>query len=126
MASHFTHDNATAPNIVQAHTMYGSPVTATMRPDSHGPNIAPATWSTTPYVPPMRRDRDRGKKLCAVDECKAYPSTKAGGEYCIGHARNLGIVPSCSNVDCKAAPMENGLCYGHQPRPEVPADGDTE
>lgn len=126
MGNSYTQDNRIAPNVVPVHSFYGSPDTAKMRPDSHGENIAPATWSTAPYKPPARRDRDNPDlKLCSADGCKAYPSKKLGGEYCAGHARQFGIGPICGQHDCKATPVKGtNFCRWHQPKMEA-ADGDA-
>lgn len=125
MGNSYTQDNRIAPNVVPFHSFYGEPDTAIMRPDSHGSNVAPATWSTAPYRPPARRDGDNPDlKLCAFEDCRAYPSEKAGGDYCMGHARQLGMVPTCAKPDCKSSPKpSSGYCRWHEPK--AAADGDT-
>lgn len=121
----YTQDNRIAPNVVPVHSFYGSPDTGKMRPDSHGENIAPATWSSAPYKPPARRDNDNPDlALCAAEGCKAYPSKKAGGNYCMGHARSMGLVKSCAEAGCKGSPIQGSVfCHWHQPKAK--SDGDA-
>lgn len=55
--------------------------------------VAPHTMMRS-YEKPKRRARDTGKTLCAgLDdkECRAYPMKDS--EYCIAHARTLGLAP---------------------------------
>ena len=108
--------NARAPGIVPAHTMYGSAVTATVKENNTGSNVGPATWSTAPYIAPeTRRDGKPRAGLCGVDGCRAYPATGRGFDVCIGHARSAGLVATCSAEGCnKAAPEGAENCAKHQ------------
>lgn len=117
MPNHFTHDNSIAEGVALAHTVYGSPVTATMQPNSHGSNIGPATWSSAPYKPPARRHRDNPEmELCAEEGCLAYPGKDVGG-YCTGHAKTRGLAPKCAKPDCKASPKTGtDYCRWHGPK----------
>ena len=127
MANGYVHDNSAKDGIALAHSVYGDPVTATMRPDSHGDNIGPATWSTAPYVPPARRHRDNPeRKLCSFEGCKGYPSKAGGGDYCIGHAKSLGLVRLCRQPDCKGMPSQgDDYCYHHKPKVNDDATADA-
>jgi len=112
--------NTTGANVALAHTVYGDHVTATALPNSFGPNVERATWSTAPYISPARRIKDNRGKLCGVDGCRAYPAKKSGLEVCVGHARQQGLVATCSEELCnKPAPVGGTLCKKH-------ADGDAD
>jgi len=88
----YTHDNATAPGIALAHTVYGEPVTAQSPDMGAGDGVVRVTTGSvfSDYKKPKRRSHDHGHVLCEYDGCKAYPSKGTG--YCIGHARSLGLV----------------------------------
>jgi hypothetical protein len=100
MSNSYTPDNASGQGVALAHTVFGSPVTATMRPQAGGEGIGPATWSTAPYKK-KRRVNDKGATLCAFEGgCKAYPMKDQ--EYCTGHARSLGIIQNWKSGRPKA------------------------
>lgn len=89
--SNYTHDNATAPGIALAHTVYGEPVMGSMRPEMAGEGTSQVAGNImAPYKKPVRRHRDNGKALCASEGCRAWPMK--GGEHCVGHARSLGLI----------------------------------
>ena len=109
----YTHDNSTASGIAPAHTVYGSPVTASLRPDSAGEGTAQQAQSFfRNYQPPKRRAHDKGHALCSEEGCKAYPMD--GKNYCAGHARVHGEVKTCDHRDCKAPPKKGtDYCRWH-------------
>lgn len=88
----FVHENTTAPGIQLAHTMYGEPVTATMRLNSTEDSSAVVTQSIMrPYQVPKRRRQDNPDKLlCSFEGCKGFPMREQ--VYCVGHARSLGLI----------------------------------
>lgn len=111
--NNYTHDNATAPGIALAHTIYGEPVLASMRPESA---IEGTVKQVQPifsnYKPPKRREHDKGHVLCSEEGCKAYPMS--GKNYCPGHARVHGEVKLCAHRDCKAPPKKGtDFCRWH-------------
>jgi len=110
----YTHDNATAPGIALAHTIYGSPVTASMRPEMAVEGTVKQVQSVfSDYKPPKRRLKDNPDKLlCAEDGCKAFPVD--GKSYCAGHGRSNGEAKTCNHRDCKAAPKKGtDYCRWH-------------
>jgi hypothetical protein len=99
----YTHDNSTAPGIALAHTVYGSPVTASLRPEMAQQGTTRQVQSTfRDYQPPKRRAHDKGHPLCSEPDCKSYPVQ--GKNYCTGHGRLHGEAKVCAHRDCKAAP----------------------
>lgn len=104
--SQYRQANTTAPGAALAHTIYGEPVTASLKPESTGDNVAQSTQSfMRPYQPPKRRQGDNpDRELCAHEGCKAYP--RAGKSYCPGHGRMHGESPVCQHRDCNAPPKK--------------------
>lgn len=129
MNGHYIHDNAQAPNLVLAHTLFGEPVTASLPAGAvagagnEQANVGRATWSTAPYKPPSRRVNDRGAKLCAHEGCAAYPSPSIGdGSLCVGHGR--AALQGCAKVGCKSIPKKGqDYCHWHKPKER---DGDPQ
>jgi hypothetical protein len=121
----YTHDNASAPGIALAHTIYGEPVTASMRPEMAVEGTVRQVQSVfTDYKPPKRRLKDNpSKALCSEDGCNAFPVD--GKNYCPGHARAHGEMKLCAHRDCKGAP-KNGTdyCRWHGPTPAVTDESD--
>jgi hypothetical protein len=113
MANNYTSDNATAPGTALAHTVYGSPVTASMRPEMAQPGTTRQVQAIfSNYRPPKRRAHDKGHVLCSEEGCKAYPAD--GKNYCTGHARQHGEMKQCAKRDCKAAPKKGtDFCRWH-------------
>ena len=109
----YTHDNATAPNVALAHTVYGEPVTATLRTEmSNEGTVRQVQPVFTNYRPPKRRAHDKGHALCSEEGCKAYP--QEGKNYCTGHARIHGEAKTCGHRDCKAPPKKGtDYCRWH-------------
>lgn len=123
MSGFYTHDNATAPGIALAHTVYGEPVGTSRLAAGVGvgdTTIGQATWSTAPFKP-RRRVGDNGGKLCAFEGCKAYPSkADKSDDYCSGHARSLGLTKTCAKRDCKAIPLRGEpYCSAHNRNPDA-------
>lgn len=87
MSRFTTPDNATRPGIALAHTLGGEPTLQNaVNQAGHGENVQQATgYSTAPYKNPRE-----GRCIGAEDTCGAYPM--AGSEYCVGHARSLGLI----------------------------------
>lgn len=112
--NNYTHDNASASGIALAHTIYGEPVTASMRPEMAVEGTVRQVQSVfSDYKPPKRRLKDSPDKLlCSEDGCKAFPVE--GKNYCPGHARSKGEMKTCSHRDCKAAPKKGtDYCRWH-------------
>ena len=84
--------DATAPGIALQHTLGGIQVQGSGGVEHAEGNVQPATqWSTAPYVPPARRQRDNpDRTLCSYEDCKAFPMKSTG--YCAGHSNKLGLV----------------------------------
>lgn len=84
-----TPDNASRSNIAQAHTLRGeSTLKGLAQVNAIGPsaNVKPATqFSTAPNKNPRR-----GRCRANDDTCKAF--TSKGMDYCVGHARSLGLI----------------------------------
>ena len=112
---HYTHENATAPGIALAHTVYGEPVTASLRTEQSNAGTVRQVQSVfTDYKPPKRRLNDNpDKELCAHEGCNAFPMSNKN--YCPGHARVHGEVKTCRKDGCKAPP-KNGqdTCRWHE------------
>jgi hypothetical protein len=91
MSDFYANQNASAPNIVLAHTLVGEPVDGKLGIASGG-DIQPAgRWSTAPYKPPRIRRRDsKTVPHCVTEGCRAYQMKTL--EYCSAHARSLGLV----------------------------------
>lgn len=106
MSNPYRQDNTSAPGTVPAHTIYGQPVTASMRPEMAVEGTAISTQSMMrAYQPPKRRQRDNpDRELCAEEGCKAYP--REGRSYCPGHGRLHGESPVCQHRDCMAPPKK--------------------
>lgn len=103
--NNYTHDNATATGIALAHTVHGSSVTASMRPESAQQGTVRQVQSVfSNYRPPKRRAGDNGQALCSEEGCRAYPAKDKN--YCTGHARQHGEMKLCSHRDCKAPPKK--------------------
>lgn len=90
MAQHYnTHQNAQAEGVSLVSSQFtrvggGGGVT-----HAHG-DIQPHPGTMmTPYTPPARWEPVKGKKLCSMDDCRAYPMKETG--YCAGHTRSLGL-----------------------------------
>jgi hypothetical protein len=109
----YTHDNATAPGIAQAHTVYGGAVSKSLRPEMAIAGTAQQRQSSfRDYQPPKRRAHDNGHALCSEEGCKAYPMEDKS--YCAGHARVHGEMKVCAKRDCKAAPKKGtDFCRWH-------------
>jgi len=119
----YRHDNSTAPGIAQAHTIYGEPVTASLRQEMVNEGTTRQVQSFfRNYEPPKRREHDKGHRLCAEEGCKAYPAT--GKNYCAGHGRVHGEVKTCKHRECKAPPRSGtDYCRWHSaPITEEPTD----
>lgn len=78
------------PNVKPLAQAFGDRYTGHVRPDAVGENVAPAgLWSTAPYrAPAVHCAGNNGK-------CRATILV-AGTEYCVGHARGLGLIPNWS------------------------------
>ena len=102
----YSNQNSASPNVALAHTIAGEPVQGTQGIASGG-DIQPARgFSTLPYKPPKRRDRDNPDKiLCAAEDCKAFPIRATG--YCAGHSRSMGLVDWKKGGRKKAEPDDN-------------------
>ena len=87
----YANQNASAPNVAPVYSLYGEKVGGTQGIVSGGDVQLATAYSTAPYRPPKRRDKDSPTKLlCSSEGCKAWP-IKAH-PYCSGHARSLGLV----------------------------------
>ena len=87
----YANQNASAPNVAPVFSLYGEKVGGTQGIVSGGDVQLATAYSTAPYRPPKRRDKDNPTKLlCSSEGCKAWP-IKAH-PYCAGHARALGLV----------------------------------
>jgi len=74
-----------------AHTLAGEPVTGVVRANAAGENIALATqFSTAPYIPPEKRHKAAKRCIAKDGTCKG--SRMKDSEYCVGHARSLGLL----------------------------------
>jgi hypothetical protein len=112
--NNYTHDNATAPGIALAHTVYGEPTTASMRPEMAAEGTVRQVQPIfTEYRPPKRREHDHGHRLCSEEGCKSYPVKDKN--YCTGHGRIHGEAKVCSHRDCNAAPKKGqDTCRWHE------------
>ena len=87
----YANQNASAPNVAPVYSLYGEKVGGTQGIVSGGDVQLATAYSTAPYRPPKRRDKDSpAKLLCSSEGCKAWPIKTH--PYCAGHARSLGLV----------------------------------
>lgn len=89
MSTNYIPANAQNAGTVAAHAVAGEPMAAAFsRPNAVGDNVQQAAlFSTAPYRDPALKPK---RRACSVDGCKGSPMKSI--EYCVGHARSLGLV----------------------------------
>lgn len=89
MSTNYIPANAQNTGTVAAHALAGEPLAgAYTRPDAVAPGVSLASqFSTAPYRDPALKPK---KRACTVEGCKGSPMKTI--DYCVGHARSLGLV----------------------------------